>query len=232
MGGFAYCIYLTTYSSIFIHAPKTVISAGGVTLKLMMAEFEIKLWFGLAAAVVAIANYLPYLIGVIRKTLHPHAFSWIIFTVITATISVAQLSEGAGPGAWATGATSLTTFFIAVLALRNGGYRVTRTDQLSLFGALIAIPAWILTADALVAVIVLTGIEILGFIPTYRKAFKFPHEESILALSLTILKYALALAAMQVYSLTTVLFPVALITLSALLIVEIWWRRRKVSRVV
>jgi hypothetical protein len=100
-------------------------------------------------------------------------------------------------------------------------------------GSLIAIPAWVLTTDALVAVTILTIIEVLGgFLSTYRKAFKFPHEESILAFGLTIIKYALALAAMQVYSLTTVLFPVAIITLSALLIVEIWWRRRKVSRVV
>jgi len=193
-------------------------------------ELDIKLVLGIASAVVAFVNYLPYLIGVVRQTLHPHAFSWIIFTIITATISVAQLTEGAGAGAWATGATSITTFLIACFALRNGGYRITRSDKLSFVGALIAIPAWIITANPLVAVIILTGIEALGFMPTYRKAWLKPHDESILAFSLTILKYLLALGAMQSYSLTTVLFPIALLILSGLLIVEVVARKRVVAR--
>jgi len=193
-------------------------------------ELDIKLVLGIASAVVAFVNYLPYLIGVVRQTLHPHAFSWIIFTIITATISVAQLTEGAGAGAWATGATSITTFLIACFALRNGGYRITRSDKLSFVGALIAIPAWIITANPLVAVIILTGIEALGFMPTYRKAWLKPHDESILAFSLTILKYLLALGAMQSYSLTTVLFPIALLILSGLLIAELVVRKRVVAR--
>ncbi|HMA78221.1 MAG TPA: hypothetical protein VKP88_03695 [Candidatus Paceibacterota bacterium] len=193
-------------------------------------ELDIKLVLGIASAVVAFVNYLPYLIGVVRQTLHPHAFSWIIFTIITATISVAQLTEGAGAGAWATGATSITTFLIACFALRNGGYRITRSDKLSFVGALIAIPAWIITANPLVAVIILTGIEALGFMPTYRKAWLKPHDESILAFSLTILKYLLALGAMQSYTLTTVLFPIALLILSGLLIVELVARKRVVAR--
>jgi len=84
-------------------------------------DFELKATLGLLAAGVALINYLPYLIGVIKQTLHPHAFSWIIFTVITATVGLAQLSEGAGAGSWATGATAVTTFLIAGFAVRNGG---------------------------------------------------------------------------------------------------------------
>jgi hypothetical protein len=192
-------------------------------------ELDLKLILGTAGALVAFVNYLPYLIGVVRETLHPHAFSWIIFTIITATISVAQLMEGAGAGAWATGATSITTFLIACFALKNGGYRITTSDKLSFVGALIAIPAWIITANPLVAVIILTLIETLGFFPTYRKAWSKPYDESVLAFSLTIVKYGLALGAMQSYTLTTVLFPIALIILSSILIVEVLYRKRIVK---
>jgi len=190
-------------------------------------ELDIKIVFGVLATLVALVNYLPYLIGVVKQTLHPHAFSWIIFTVITATVSAAQFSEGAGAGAWATGATAVTTFLIACFALRNGGYRITRFDTVSLVGALLAIPVWIISDNPLLAVLILTGIEALGFLPTYRKAWQFPHDESQLAFSLTILKYALALGAMQAYSFTTVLFPAALIVFSMLLIVETALRRKK-----
>ncbi len=192
-------------------------------------EYDWKLVLGAASAVVAFINYLPYLIGVVQKTLHPHAFSWIIFTAITATIAVAQLTAGAGAGAWATAATSLTTCLIAGFALRNGGYRITRSDKLSLFGALAAIPAWVITANPLIAVIILTGIETLGFLPTYRKAWHQPHDESVLAFSLTLLKYGLALGAMGNYTLTTTLFPIALILLSSVLITELLIRKQVVK---
>lgn len=189
-------------------------------------ELEVKVVLGTLATIVALVNYLPYLIGVVRQTLHPHAFSWIIFTIITATVSAAQFSAGAGAGAWATAATALTTFLIAGFALRNRGYRITGFDTASLIGALIAIPAWVVSDNPLLAVVILTCVEALGFLPTYRKAWLHPRDESRLAFSLTILKYTLALGAMQIYSLTTILFPVALIVFSTLLIVETSWRRR------
>jgi len=189
-------------------------------------ELDLKVTLGLLAIIVALVNYLPYLIGVVKQTLHPHAFSWIIFTVITATVSAVQFSEGAGAGAWATGVTAMTTFLIACFALRNGGYRITRFDTFSLLGALIAIPVWIISDNPLFAVLILTVIEALGFLPTYRKAWQHPHDESQLAFFLTILKYALALGAMQIYSFTTILFPAALILFSVLLIVETFWRQR------
>ena len=192
-------------------------------------EYDLKTILGLMAAVVAFVNYLPYLVGVIKKTLHPHAFSWIIWTVMTSIVFAAQLSDGAGTGAWATGATAVTLFFVALFAIRNGGYRITASDKASLAGAVIALPIWVITADPLWAVIVLTITEVLGFLPTYRKAWSVPHDESILAFSLTILKYSLALAAMQNYSFTTMLFPVALVVLSSVLVTELVWRRKVIA---
>jgi hypothetical protein len=189
-------------------------------------EFDIKIILGLLSTLVALVNYLPYVIGVVKRTLHPHAFSWIIFTVITATVSIAQFSEGAGAGAWATGATALTTFVIAAFALRNGGYSITRFDVMSLVGALCAIPVWIISDNPLLAVFVLTAVEALGFLPTYRKAWLHPRDESQLAFLLTVIKYVLALGAMQQYTLTTVMFPCALIIFSTLLVVETSWRKR------
>lgn len=189
-------------------------------------EFELKIFLGSLAAFVAVINYWPYLYGVLTRSLRPHAFSWIIFTLITATVSVAQFTSGAGAGAWATGATSLTTLLIAMFAIRNGGYSITWSDIVSFGGAIFAIPLWLFTDNPLAAVILLTMIEILGFLPTYRKAFSQPHEESIFAFTLTVLKYTLALSAMKTYSLTTILFPGALIILSTLLIVELLWRRK------
>lgn len=191
---------------------------------ILNADFKVVV--GSVAALVALVNYLPYLIGVYKKTLKPHAFSWIIWTLMTSIIFAAQLADGAGPGAWAAGVTAVTLFVIAIGSVRNKGYRITHSDKLSFGGALLAIPIWIITANPLWAAVIVTIIETLGFFPTYRKAFYHPEHESILAFVLTILKYSLALLALENYSVTTMLFPIALIILSSVLVVEIWWRRK------
>lgn len=193
-----------------------------------MLEVDFKVVVGSIAAVVAVFNYLPYLIGTIKKTLKPHAFSWIVWTVMTTVTFFAQVADNAGPGAWATGATAVTLFVIAIMALRNGGYQITTSDKISFVGALSAIPIWIATADPLWAVIIVTTIETLGFFPTYRKGFMRPYDESILAFMLTITKYSLALLALENYTATTMLFPIALIILSSGLVLELLWRRRVV----
>ena len=194
-------------------------------------EYDSKAILGLLAAAVAVVNYAPYLVGLYRHNLQPHAFSFIIWTVMTAVTFFAQMSDNAGPGAWATGATSVTLFFIAIFAARNRNYTITRSDKLSFFGALAAIPAWILTADPLYAVIIVTIIEAFGFYPTLRKAYQHPYDDSVLAFTLTIIKYILALAALRNYSLTTTLFPLALIILSTTLLSVLFVRRRKLSRI-
>ena len=195
-----------------------------------MGDVDIKVILGLLAAGVAIINYWPYLIGTINKTLKPHAFSWIVWTLMTGITFFAQVTDGAGPGAWATGATAVTLLVIAVLSIRNGGYKITTSDKISFVGALSAIPIWVLTSDPLWAVIVVTAVEALGFFPTYRKGYMRPHDESVFAFMLTILKYSLALAALKNYTLTTTMFPIALIVLSSALIVELLWRRREIKR--
>ncbi len=193
-------------------------------------ELDYKTILGALAAIVAVVNYLPYLIGAIRKTLQPHAFSWIIWTLMTSITFVAQITDQAGPGAWATGATAITLFLVAIFAVRNRSYNITLSDKLSFIGALAAIPVWLVTGNPLWAVVIVVAIETLGFFPTYRKAFSKPFKDSILAFSLTILKYSLALAALENYTLTTTLFPIALIILSVGLVVELVWRRSVVKK--
>ena len=190
-----------------------------------MIDADFKVIVGALAAIVAVFNYLPYLIGVFRKTLRPHAFSWIIWTLMTSIIFAAQLADGAGPGAWAAGVTAVTLFIIALGSLKNKGYKITKGDKISFIGALLAIPVWIITANPLWAAVIVTIIEALGFFPTYRKAFYHPEDESSFAFMLTILKYGLALIALENYTVTTMLFPIALIVLSATLVIEIWWRK-------
>ncbi|MCC5796465.1 MAG: hypothetical protein JJU48_03970 [Methylophaga sp.] len=55
----------------------------------------------------------------------------------------------------------------------------------------------------------LTFVDLLGFGPTYRKAFHLPYQENIGFFSLFALRNLLVLLALEHYSTTTILFPAA-----------------------
>jgi hypothetical protein len=76
--------------------------------------------------------------------------------------------------------------------------------------AVAAIPLWVLTKRPLLAVILVSLIDIVGFWPTIRKSFYAPHKETLSTYSLSTLKHCLTVIAQQKYNLTTVLYPASL----------------------
>jgi hypothetical protein len=75
--------------------------------------------------------------------------------------------------------------------------------------ALAALPGWLLTSDPLAAVVILTGVDLAGFGPTFRSAYARPYDERIGFYLLGTVRNGFAIAALERYSLTTVLFPAA-----------------------
>lgn len=163
-----------------------------------------------AAMAVTVATFLPYIRGILRGGIRPHAFSWIIWSVTTSIVAVAQWRAGGGPGAWAIGLSAAITLYITVLALvKHGDRTIARTDWLFLGGALASLPAWAITDDPMWAVLILTAIDLFGFGPTLRTAYADPHRESALFFGWFILRNALVIAALERWSVTTVAFPLA-----------------------
>src|SRR5262245_54918087 len=74
----------------------------------------------LAAAAIAltIAMYVPYIRSIHDGRTKPHVFSWLIWTLSSVVVFLAQLTGGAGTGAWPIGMSSLVTGYVALLAFR------------------------------------------------------------------------------------------------------------------
>ena len=139
---------------------------------------------------------------------------------------LAQLADRGGLGAWPTGVSGIITAYIAVLAYRGrSDTSITKVDWVFLAIALAALPCWLLTSNPLVAVVLLTGMDLAGFVPTFRFAFFSPHEEHIGFYSLGALRNAVAIAALEHYSWTTVLFPAAVGMACALFVAMVAYRR-------
>ena len=83
-------------------------------------------------------------------------------------------------------------------------------DYVFLLLALLAIPIWLLTANPLWAVILITLVDIFGFGPTLRKAYYYPEQENRNFYLLFFIRCIFVILALETYSLTTILFPSAI----------------------
>lgn len=179
------------------------------------------------AMVITFAAFLPYIIAIHKGRVSPHVFSWVIWSMSTLVVFVAQLQDRGGWGAWAIGVSAVITIFIALLAYgKRGDIHITRADWLFFVAALTSLPFWYLSGNPLWAVLIMTTVDVLGFGPTLRKAYERPHSESVLFFGLFALRNVLVVGALEHYSLTTVLFP-AVIALACLAVIAVLALRRR-----
>ena len=142
-------------------------------------------------------------------------------------MSCAQLVGGAGVGAWPLIISGIITLGIAVLAYqKRADISITTLDIVSFAAALLSLPIWYITSNPLWAVFILTGINTMAFIPTFRKSYSKPFEESLSFFAIISLRNAVSIMALEYYSFTTVLFPLVIGLESLFLVVMVFIRRR------
>ncbi|HVX24416.1 MAG TPA: hypothetical protein VG992_03695 [Candidatus Saccharimonadales bacterium] len=182
---------------------------------------------GLCAVLIAFISYVPYLRNIFRGKTKPHAFSWLIWGLLTGIAFFAQLRDHGAAGAWVTGFTAVVCLIIFLAALRVGKKNIAPVDWLFLIGAGVALLLWGVTDDPTSSVILITIIDMLGFVPTFRKSFHHPHEETTITYTLSAIKFAIAIAALSTFSVVTVLYPLSLVITNSLFVAMVFIRKQK-----
>ncbi len=197
----------------------------------MEITLNYKYVLSLLAMLVTFSAYFPYIRGILRGQIKPHVFSWVIWGATTSIVFMIQLAADGGAGAWPTGLSGLMTILIAILAfIYRADNSISRVDRLFFIAALSSLPLWYVTANPLLAVIILTLVDLLGFGPTARKAYDRPFEEDPLFFSLFMLQYTLVILALESQTLTTVLFPATMVVACLAIITIIYSRRRALNK--
>lgn len=171
--------------------------------------------------------FIPYIRSIISGASKPHVFSWVIWGTTTFVVFLAQIEGKGGVGAWPIGVSGSVSLLIALLAyIKRADITITKTDWLFFVSAMSSLPFWYFTSDPLWAVVILTTVDVLGFGPTVRKAYAFPHSESLLFFALFAARNLIVIMALENYSVTTVLFPAVIAAACLLLMAMMMYRRR------
>lgn len=188
---------------------------------------DYKILFGTIAAVLAFFGSYVYIRDIIRGNTRPHLYTWLIWSIVTVIAFLGQIVSGGGAGSWATGVSALLTIGVTVGCwwFGYGSTDITTFDKICLVLALIAILPWLLVESVLWSVILASAIDVIGFFPTMRKTWHAPKSESLGSMYVDAIKHSLSIASLNFYSITTWLYPAAVLLTKVIIISEIVFLR-------
>ncbi len=185
----------------------------------------------LSAAAIALTfvAFLPYIRSIKQGVTKPHVFSWVIWGSTTFIVFLAQLADKGGAGAWPIGVSGIITLYVAFLAyIKKSDILITKADCLFFILSMTSLPLWYFTSDPLWAVVILTTVDVMGFGPTFRKAYYYPFEEQLRFFVIMAARNLISILALEHYSQTTVLFPAVIASACLVFILMVMYRRRVV----
>lgn len=108
---------------------------------------------------------------------------------------------------------------------------ISKIDWVCFVGACISLIFWLLFNQPLVAVVLLVLTDLLAFIPTFRKTWSLPHDETLFEYGMASLKFSVAFFAFSSFSLTIVMYPAYLIVANTTFLIYTLIRRNKIKTI-
>jgi hypothetical protein len=186
---------------------------------------SIKIISAIIAALIGIIAFLPYLKDIFYKKTKPHVYTWLIWTLTTGTGVFAIWYGSGGFGALNLTVGLIFIFVIFLFSLKYGTKDITKSDTIILFFAICAILVWWQLNQPLISIIMISVIDFLGYIPTFRKSYKQPWSETLSSWMLFVISDIFAIFALESYNALTLTY-LSTITMANLFIFLICIFRR------
>jgi hypothetical protein len=173
---------------------------------------DIKLIFAIVAFLLTFfLAFLPYIRDILKNKTKPHIYTWFIWTI---TQGVATVSLFYGKGSWGALNLLISTFFVFIiffLSLKYGTKNITKSDVIVLIIALLTIIIWIQVRSLLLAVFMVSVIDFMAYLPSFRKTFQEPWTETVSTWFVSTLGYMLIIFSLSEYNLLTLTYLITII---------------------
>jgi len=190
-------------------------------IKLILAIFAILLNI--------VGGFSVYLFSIFRGTTKPHIYTWLIWTI---TGVVALLALIRGQGGWGALPLVFSTTFVFViflLSFKFGTKNITKFDTIVLAVALLAIVVWFYMHNPLLAVVLVTIADCLGYLPSFRKTFQEPWTESVTSWTVYFFCGLLMILSMNEYNFLTLTY-LGVTNVANIILITICLVRRRVVK--
>lgn len=173
--------------------------------------------------------YYPYFYDIYKWKTKPHAFSWLIWFVVSWIGFAIQVFENWWIWSSVLWFVSATCLALTIIWFYQRQIQYWVLDWVSLFLAAISICLWIFTKNPFYSVLLISFIDFLGCVPTYKKIYYQPESETLFTWYFMDIRLLIWIVALSTYSFNTVFYPFAMFTVNAIAILLIHYRRAVLS---
>ncbi len=191
---------------------------------------DVKIIFTTIATIITVVAFFPYLRDIFLLKTKPHAYTWLIWIITNGTAVVGIWYGGGGWGALNLTIGMLFVVAVFLFSLKYGTKNITIGDSVILIAALCAIFVWWQLDKPLISVIMVSAIDVIGYIPSFRKSYQEPWSETLISWIAFSVSNIFALLALSQYNLLTVTYLVAISTANILLFLFCFFRRQFVPK--
>jgi len=173
--------------------------------------------------------YYFYLKDMFSGSSKPHMFTWLIWAITGYTGFWIQVMNGWW--IW-----SLVMLYFAIIptiiflyAAIKGEKNIENIDYLFLSIAWISLMFWLILDMPIVSILLLLSIDIMAYLPTVRKSFMQPFDETLSLFALVNIWYLASILTFDELIFINYSYPAALIIINILFISYILIRRKQLS---
>jgi hypothetical protein len=162
---------------------------------------------GVAAALIGLADMVPYVRDTVRRSTRPHRGTWLIWAVLAVVVSVSQHADG---GSWSVAmaaAQAVTNGLVFALAIRSGTGGVSALDLTLMTIAGAGVAGWLLAGNPLVATASVITADLIAAGMMVPKTWRDPGSETLSTFAWASLAGALSAAAVGALELSLLVYP-------------------------
>lgn len=182
---------------------------------------------GVLAALVGIADTIPYIRDTLRGSTRPHRGTWLIWSSLAVVVCLSQRADGASWSLLMAATQAVLTALIFLLAIRRGEGGVSAAERVMIAIAAGGVVAWIVADQPIVATACVVAADLLGAVMMAPKIYRDPHSETLSTFALASLSGALATGAIGSADPALMLYPGYFCVVNGAIALLIHERRRR-----
>jgi hypothetical protein len=191
---------------------------------------SLKIVFTIISTAIGLIAFFPYLKDIFSLKTKPHIYTWLIWGITQGTAVVGIWSGGGGWGNLNLITGTVLVIVVFLFSFKYGTKNITKGDTIILVAALLAVLVWWQLHQLLLATFMVSVVDLIGYIPSFRKSYKEPWSETLISWVAFVVSDVFALLALDHYNLLTTTYLTAIIIANTTLFFFCLLRRLYVSK--
>lgn len=187
-----------------------------------------KTFFAILSVVLALGATVPYAIDIVKGRVRPARSTRVLFLLLMAVTLVVQSREFTSGVLLLTAAEVLMQLVLFILSIKRGVGGLARLDLICYVAFAVSLTSYLITQNAVLALILLALTDTIAFIPTIVKIWRDPSSETwIFFVVGGVLAAGASLMARNSNNFTEVFFPAYLVAINAIAAIPILLHKKR-----